>query len=126
MTPGGAIEEGESPAEAAARELLEETGQTISPAGARTAVAINSGQWSAGNTLFTTVNWYFLSRTHTAHLDLSGQADHERKDLLNHRWWTLGDLELTRELIIPLGLLSLVRQLLAGEPPQEPIRLPWA
>ncbi|WP_165977572.1 NUDIX hydrolase [Nonomuraea diastatica] len=126
LTPGGAIEPGESPAAGAARELREETGQTLSPAAASTAVALNSGEWSANGTMFTTVNWYFLSRTASENVDLSSQADYEHKGLLEHRWWTIADLELTRELVLPPGLACLLRQLLPGQPPEEPALLPWA
>src|SRR5207247_849543 len=95
LTPGGAIEPAESAADAAARELREETGHVIALTESSRAVAIDSGQWSTNGTVFTTVNWYFFARATGDHVDLSGQSEYERRDLLDHRWWTIADLGLT-------------------------------
>jgi hypothetical protein len=42
-----------------------------------------------------------------------------------HRWWTAAELESTSEHVVPLGLVALLRDLLAGRLPDEPVRLPW-
>lgn len=93
LTPGGAIDPGESPAEAVVRELREETGHMLDPSTVGAAIAADAGEWSQNGTVFATVNWYFFARTATSHIDLSGQGDHERRDLLDHRWWTPAEVQ---------------------------------
>jgi 8-oxo-dGTP pyrophosphatase MutT (NUDIX family) len=125
LTPGGAIDPGETPAKAVVRELHEETGHVLDPAAVGAAVAVDSGEWSDNGTVFATVNWYFFARIATSHIDLSGQGDRERRDLLDWRWWAVSDLATTRDLIFPVGLAELVSRLLAGDLPQGPLHLPW-
>ena len=126
LTPGGAIDPGETPAQAAVRELAEETGHMPPATGIGLAVAVDSGEWQdASGTTITTTNWYFFARAGTSRIDLSGQDDSERRDLLDHRWWSVTDLRATRDLVFPVGLADLLRRLLAGEKPQDPVRLPW-
>jgi 8-oxo-dGTP pyrophosphatase MutT (NUDIX family) len=122
LTPGGAIDPGETPVEAAIRELREETGLAIAPGDA---VAYDSGQWWLNGRRFASVNWYFFARTDTARVDLSGQDDFERGNLLDVRWWSVADLRTTADLYFPVGLADLVVRLVAGDLPSEPVRVPW-
>ncbi|WP_018638678.1 NUDIX hydrolase [Parafrankia elaeagni] len=125
LTPGGAIDPGESPAQTALRELAEETGHLLSHAEIGRPIALDSGEWHAHGSVFVTTNWYFFSRTTSSDIDLSGQDDDERRDLLEHRWWSVVDLHTTGDLIFPVGLAGLAGRLLAGDLPLRPIRLPW-
>jgi 8-oxo-dGTP pyrophosphatase MutT (NUDIX family) len=71
LTPGGAIDPGETPGQAASRELAEETGHRLAAAGIGTAAAVDSGQWQAADgTVVATTNWYFFTRVPTQHVDL--------------------------------------------------------
>jgi 8-oxo-dGTP pyrophosphatase MutT (NUDIX family) len=126
LTPGGAIDPGETPAQAASRELAEETGHRFPAAVIGTAVAFDSGRWQAADgTAVATMNWYFFARATTGHIDLSGQDDSERRNLLDHRWWSAADLRVTRDLVFPVGLADLLQRLIAGDLPEQPVQLPW-
>ena len=125
LTPGGGIIPGESVAEAAARELREETGIEISAADLGPVVAYSTGEWSSGRTVFATHNSYFFVRTTETAFDASGQEELERSLIIGHHWWALDDLATTRERIVPANAAWLVRSLLADGHPAEPIQLPW-
>ncbi|HEU5155948.1 MAG TPA: NUDIX domain-containing protein [Streptosporangiaceae bacterium] len=123
LTPGGGIDPGETPAETAVRELREETGLVV---GLERAVAFDSGEWTAGGRRHAGKNWYFFARVADDRVDLSGQDEVERRDLLDHRWWAVGDLRTTDEFVFPIGLADLLTRLLRGDIPPEPVELPWS
>jgi 8-oxo-dGTP pyrophosphatase MutT (NUDIX family) len=123
LTPGGGIDPGETPAETAVRELREETGHVVN---LERAVAFDSGEWSVDGRSRAETNWYFFAQVATDHVDLSGQDEWERRDLLELRWWAVDELQATRELVYPVGLADLVTRLLRGDIPPKPVRLDWS
>ncbi len=125
LTPGGGIAPGESVAEAAARELREETGIQVSPADLGPVVAYSAGEWSTSRAVFAAHDSYFFARWTDTTIDTSGQEELERSLIIEHRWWDLDDLASTSERIVPANAARLVRSLLAGSHPAEPIHLPW-
>jgi 8-oxo-dGTP pyrophosphatase MutT (NUDIX family) len=123
LTPGGGIDPGETPVETAVREMREETGHVLD---LERAVAFDSGEWSVDGTMRAETNWYFFARVATDRVDLSGQDERELLDLLEHRWWTVGELHATSDLVFPVGLVDLLTRLLHGDVPSEPVRLAWS
>ncbi|MGH3397761.1 MAG: NUDIX hydrolase [Streptosporangiaceae bacterium] len=125
LTPGGGVHPGESVAEAAARELHEETGMTAGLGELGPVVACSEGQWSADGQVFDAHDSYFWLRVADTAVDTSRQEDLERSLIIGHRWWTVDELAATTDLVYPIGLAGLMRTLLTQGRPASPIRLPW-
>ncbi|WP_194817305.1 NUDIX hydrolase [Nocardia sp. XZ_19_385] len=126
LTPGGGLDPGESTVDGAVRELFEETGYRIDGAQLSPVVAVSAGQWSADDgTVYDATDSYFFVRADTFEVDISGQEEVERNALSGHRWWALPELRATSDHVFPLGLAGLLERLLAGDIPDEPLRLPW-
>jgi 8-oxo-dGTP pyrophosphatase MutT (NUDIX family) len=125
ITPGGGVHPGEQTADAAARELAEETGIHVRPEDLGPAVAYSSGQWSAAGTVYAAHDSFFYVRVPDLRVDTSGQEDLERSLITGHRWWDAAELAATPERIVPPGLPALVCSLLTDGRPASPVQLAW-
>ncbi|MBB5140147.1 ADP-ribose pyrophosphatase YjhB (NUDIX family) [Thermocatellispora tengchongensis] len=126
FTPGGGVERGEAVAEAAVRELREETGLAVAPAELGPVVATSEGHWrSRRGRLYYSVDSFFFVRVPEWEVDESGWQEYERKMITAVRWWSLPELAETSEQVIPWELVPLMRRLLAGDIPGTPVVLPW-
>lgn len=119
---GGGRDRGETIEQTAAREVAEETGIThirLGPVIWYGEDGRRSGDWKI---IFK--EHFILAFAPTEVLDQSGWTDHERREILETRWWTIEDLRTTNEVIYPPRLVDHLAPLLGGHYPTEMLTLP--
>lgn len=111
FTPGGGLEPGETPREAALREVEEETGHTLESVTGP--VYEQEMDFTFEGTQLHQREQFFVAHVHDFTLSSRGWTELEKRTMLESRWWSLDELERTRETIYPGDLASLVRTELA-------------
>lgn len=108
--PGGGVEPGESVAEAAVRELLEETGIVAEAFGEPVTENTYDFRLSTGEEV-AAHDHYFVFRPQTVPpLSRAGLTELERHTLVETRWWSIDDLLATQEHVVPANLPDLLKQ----------------
>jgi 8-oxo-dGTP pyrophosphatase MutT (NUDIX family) len=120
ITPGGAIEPGESPEGAVVRELAEETGlcvATVGPAVWKRSVPI---EWATPRFVQEeTYYWVPVARFEPSGAAIPTEA--ERREIEAYRWWALPEIAASRERFAPRQMAALLQQLFETGAPAAPI-----
>jgi ADP-ribose pyrophosphatase YjhB (NUDIX family) len=118
---GGGVETGESPEQAAMREVREGTGLSNLELGPH----IWNGQekYNFNGTKRHAIETWFFARVAHLEIDTSGFSEIELKSFIEYRWWTQAELSTTSETLTPRRLASLFHDLLLNGTPKVPIEL---
>jgi 8-oxo-dGTP pyrophosphatase MutT (NUDIX family) len=114
FTVGGGLDEGETPAEGAVRELREETGLALGvdslegPIWHQTTDFPYDGRW------YRQEQDFFAVRVASWQVSMDGQDLEERATIDGHRWWSVAELLATSERYYPLELPALVNEILGS------------
>ena len=125
--PGGGIDEGESYAETALRELREEAGiaavaaQVGPPVWRRSA----SFRYRHGRRLQHEVVVKVQLEGPGRAIDEAGRLDYEREDYFDFRWWPCAEIVASSERFYPGRLPQLITRFLSGKAIDEPFEL-WS
>jgi len=117
LTPGGGMDEGESPAAGAARELAEETGLRLLPDELGEPVLRQVIEFPFDGRWYRQEQVFFLVRVPTWEVDTTGFTEVERACVDDHRWWTVEELDRTAETVYPDELTTILRRVLGDARP---------
>jgi 8-oxo-dGTP diphosphatase len=110
-TPGGGVDDGETLEQAALRELEEETGLRRENVGSEVARREVALQLPDGEHVLQDER-FFLVRVADTALSQAGWTDLEREVMVEHRWWSLAELDRTEAIVWPEELRQMVERAL--------------
>ena len=110
FTPGGGLDEGETPAQGAARELAEETGLRVDPAELGAPVHHETTEFSYDTRQYRQTQDFFVLRVDEWQVDTAGFDADEQRTITEHRWWSAAEIDTSTEQIFPTGLADLLRR----------------
>ena len=114
FTPGGGLDDGEGTADAASRELAEETGLVLAPADLGPVVHERVAQFRFAGTEYRQSEVFYLARVDRHEVDTAGWTALEVASVLEHRWWPRAELSATSERVFPADLADVLARALAS------------
>lgn len=108
ITPGGALDPGETVEQAALRELAEETGLVLDPHLLRGPIAHRTVVHAYSNKIVEQDETYFVATVPSFVVDIAGHTVEEQTTFVGHRWWDRDEILATSALIWPTSLADLL------------------
>ena len=116
FTPGGGLDEGEQPEQAARRELAEETGLALPPGALGPVVHERVASFTFAGTDYRQAEVYYLARVDAHEVDTSGWTALEVVSVTGHRWWPRAEIACTPDRVYPADLTDVLARALAAGP----------
>jgi len=121
ITPGGALDPGESVEQAALRELAEETGLVLNAAQLRGPIAHRTVVHGYRDKIVEQDETYFVAVVPQFVVDVAGHTLEEQTTFIGHRWWDEAGIRATSALVWPTSLADLM--VAAAHPEPWPVTI---
>lgn len=121
ITPGGALEPGETAEQAALRELGEETGIGSAELSRCVWTRVHRFEWRGKR--YEQLERFFVARAIAPAISLDDCGAEELLFLSEWRWWTIDEIERSDAVFAPRALARFLPPILACQYPDEPIAL---
>lgn len=119
ITPGGALDEGESFEDALKRELSEEIGMTLTEHAPFVFYRTPLYELKNGETVRSEERFYLLHCT-DEEFSYDGWSESETKRMTAGKWWSVEEISQSEEKFFSEDVVGILKRLSEGEIPKEP------